>query len=129
MCWCRSPWNSHVGAPVALAHFLEGKYRPQPSRHRYGHQLAHRRPVVVAVAHRKLGPSSRATTSTVDRALPSSAVQLRCWSRPTTTTRLPLARELGGMLGLVPPHDHGEERRLLLPPPADGHPEHRPGDP
>src|SRR5918995_3942710 len=45
--------------------------------------------VVVAVAHRRLGPSSSATTSTVDRALPSSAVQLRCWSRPTTTTRLP----------------------------------------
>jgi hypothetical protein len=46
--------------------------------------------VVVAVAHRRLGPSSSATTSTVDRALPSSAVQLRCWSRPTTTIRLPL---------------------------------------
>jgi hypothetical protein len=49
--------------------------------------------VVVAVAHRRLGPSSSATTSTVDRALPSAAVQLRCWSRPTTTTRLPLARD------------------------------------
>ena len=35
-------------------------------------------------------PSSSATTSTTDRAEPSSAVQLRCWSRPTTTTRLPL---------------------------------------
>jgi hypothetical protein len=35
-------------------------------------------------------PSSSATTSTTDRALPSSAVQARCWSRPTTTTRLPL---------------------------------------
>ena len=35
---------------------------------------------MVAVAHRRLGPSSSATTSTVDRALPSSAVQLRCWS-------------------------------------------------
>jgi hypothetical protein len=44
--------------------------------------------VGVAVAHRRLGPSSWATTSTVERALPSSAVQLRCWSRPTTTTRL-----------------------------------------
>jgi hypothetical protein len=33
------------------------------------------------------------------------------------------------MLGLVTPHDHGEERRLLLPPPTDGHPEHGPGDP
>src|SRR4030095_7436071 len=32
------------------------------------------------------------------------------------------------MLGLVAPHDHGEERRLLLPPTADGHPEHGPGD-
>src|SRR4029453_2172494 len=28
-----------------------------------------------------------------------------------------------------PPDDHGEERRLLLPPPRDGHPEHGPGDP
>src|SRR5829696_5188435 len=32
------------------------------------------------------------------------------------------------MLGLVAPEDHGEERRLLLPPTADGHPEHGPGD-
>ena len=31
------------------------------------------------------------------------------------------------MLGLVSPHDHGEERRLLLPPTADGYPEHGPG--
>src|SRR5215204_749335 len=43
-----------------------------------------------AVAHLRLGPTSSATTSTTDRALPSSAVQVRCWSRPTTTTRLPL---------------------------------------
>jgi hypothetical protein len=28
----------------------------------------------------------------------------------------------GRMLGLVAPHDYGEERRLLLPPPGDGHP-------
>jgi hypothetical protein len=48
---------------------------------------------VVAVAQRRLGPSSSVTTSTTDRALPSSAVQLRCWSRPTTTTRLPLAKD------------------------------------
>jgi excisionase family DNA binding protein len=48
----------------------------------------------VAVAHRRLGPSSSATTSTSDRALPSSAVQVRCWSRPTTTTRLPLDSEV-----------------------------------
>src|SRR5262245_51516761 len=39
--------------------------------------------VVVAVAHRRLGPSPSATTSTVDRALSSSTLQLRCWSRPT----------------------------------------------
>jgi hypothetical protein len=31
--------------------------------------------VVVAVAHRRDGPSSSATTSTVERAVPSSAVQ------------------------------------------------------
>jgi hypothetical protein len=31
---------------------------------------------VVAVAHRRLGPSSSATTSTVDRALPSPVVRL-----------------------------------------------------
>jgi hypothetical protein len=35
---------------------------------------------------------------------------------------------LAGVLGLVAPHDHGEERRLLLPPPRDRHPEHGPGD-
>jgi hypothetical protein len=49
--------------------------------------------VVVAVAHRRFGPNSSATTSTVDRALPSSAVQVRCCSRPTTTTRLPFERD------------------------------------
>jgi hypothetical protein len=32
------------------------------------------------------------------------------------------------MLGLVAPHDHGKERRLLLPTARDGHPEHGPGD-
>src|SRR5262245_65505189 len=31
------------------------------------------------------------------------------------------------MLGLVPPHDHGEQRRLLLPPTRHRHPEHGPG--
>jgi hypothetical protein len=44
----------------------------------------------VAVAHRRLDPSSSVSTSTVDRALPSSAVQLRCWSRPMKAIRLPL---------------------------------------
>jgi hypothetical protein len=33
------------------------------------------------------------------------------------------------MLGLVPQDDHGEQRRLLLPPARHRHPEHRPGDP
>src|SRR5215218_2927416 len=46
-----------------------------------------------AVVHRRLGPSSSATTSTACRALPSSVVQLRCWSRPMTTTRLPFERD------------------------------------
>lgn len=45
-------------------------------------------PVVVAVAQRRLVLSSSATTSTVERALSSSAVQLRCWSRSTTTCGL-----------------------------------------
>jgi Fusaric acid resistance protein-like len=51
------------------------------------------------------GPSSSAMTSTVERALPSSAVQLRCWSRPRTTTRLPLARDSAtrNMARAVPP--------------------------
>jgi len=39
-----------------------------------------------------------------------------------------LGQGLAGVLGLVAPDDHGEERRLLLPPTADGHPEHGPGD-
>jgi hypothetical protein len=42
---------------------------------------------------RRRRPSSSATTSATERALPSSAVQLRCWSRPTTTTRLPFDRD------------------------------------
>ena len=37
-----------------------------------------------------------------------------------------LGQGLGHMLGLVPPHDHGEERRLLLPRPADRDSEHGP---
>ena len=37
-----------------------------------------------------VGPSSSATTSTVERALPSSAVQARCWSRPHDHAAAPL---------------------------------------
>jgi len=39
-----------------------------------------------------------------------------------------LGQGLRGVLGLVAPHDHGEERRLLLPATGDGHPEHGPSD-
>ena len=39
-----------------------------------------------------------------------------------------LRQRLRGMLGLVPPHDDGEERRLLLPSTRHRHPEHRSGD-
>ena len=38
-------------------------------------------------------PGGRGRPPRRERALPSSAVHVRCWSRPTTTTRLPLARD------------------------------------
>ena len=41
----------------------------------------------------------------------------------------PFGQRLGGMLSLVAPHDHGEERQLLLSSTGDGHPEQGPGDP
>jgi transposase len=47
------------------------------------------------MAPRRLGPSSSATTSTTERALPSSAVQVPCWSGPTTTSRLPRLESVG----------------------------------
>src|SRR5215217_2724740 len=89
--------------------------------------LAPRRLVVVAVAHRRLGPARRPRP-------PRSTG--RCRPRPSAPLLEPthdhdpaaLGQRLGRMLGLVPPHDHGEERRLLLPPAAHGHPEHRPSD-
>jgi hypothetical protein len=40
-----------------------------------------------------------------------------------------LGQRLRGMLGLVAPHDHGDEGRLLLPPAAHRDSEHGPGDP
>jgi hypothetical protein len=43
--------------------------------------------VVIAVAYRRLGPSSSATTSTVERPLQSTVVQLHRWSRPAISTR------------------------------------------
>jgi hypothetical protein len=42
--------------------------------------------------------------------------------------RLAVSRRPGRVLGLVAPHDHGEERRLLLPPTRLLHPQHRSGD-
>jgi len=83
----------------------------------------------VAVAHRRLGPSSSATTSTTWRALPSSATQHPLLEPPHDHDAAALGQRLAGMLGLVAPHDHREERRLLLPTARHGHPEHGPGDP
>jgi hypothetical protein len=76
--------------------------------------------VVVAVAHRRLGPSSSVTTSTTERALPSSAVQLRCWRRPTTTTRLPFDR--GTRPRARPGRATRSRRRTTAPAPADSTP-------
>ena len=68
-----------------------------------------------AVAQRKLGPTSSATISTTLRLSPLSVSQLRCSSRPVTTTREPLPMRLGDVLGhLTPAHDV-EEARLLFP--------------
>jgi hypothetical protein len=58
-----------------------------------GYQLLGLLVALVVVAHLRLGPSSSATTSTTERAVPSSACQDRCASRPTTTTRLPFASD------------------------------------
>src|ERR671919_1466291 len=46
-----------------------------------------------AVAHRRLGPTSSASISTVDLVSPSVVSHERDRSRPTTTTRLPLVRD------------------------------------
>src|SRR6185369_14773368 len=46
--------------------------------------------LTVAVAHRRLGAISSATISTTERFSPCSVSQLRCSSRPVTTTRVPL---------------------------------------
>src|SRR5205823_6037170 len=49
---------------------------------------------ILAVAHRRLGPISSATTSTTDRLSPDSrSSQLRCSSRPVTMMRAPLVRD------------------------------------
>jgi hypothetical protein len=65
----------------------------------------------VAVAHRRLGPSSSATTSTADWALPSSAVQVRCWSRLTVKNDASPSRRLEtairSIARTIPPQDDG----------------------
>ena len=58
--------------------------------------------IVVAVAHRRLGPNSSATTSTVERPLPSSAVHARCWS-PTHDHSAASADESCLRIALKPP--------------------------
>jgi hypothetical protein len=85
--------------------------------------------VVVGGAQRRLAPSSSASTSTTDRALPSSAVQARCWNRPTTTTRLPFDSDSATCPAwsrhtMTVKNDASCSRR-----PRDRHPEHGPGDP
>src|SRR5919106_1186948 len=47
----------------------------------------------LAVAHRRLGPTSSASISTVDLVSPSGVSHDRDRSRPVTTTRLPLVRD------------------------------------
>ena len=68
-----------------------------------------------AVANRRLGPTSSAVISTLDRWSPSSVSHVRCSSRPVTTTRIPLVRLERHVLGQVPPADDVEERCRLLP--------------
>ena len=71
--------------------------------------------VVVAVAQRRLGPSSSTTISTTERAAvlsgPAPLLQPAHDHNPAA-----LAQRFGRMLGLVAPHHDGEERRLLLAP-------------
>jgi hypothetical protein len=76
-------------------------------------------------AHRRLGPSCSASTSTrIGRFRPRrSSCAAAAGPRPPPCC--PSTGGLGRVLGLVPPHDHGEERRLLLPPTRHCHP----GDP
>jgi len=47
---------------------------------------------ISAVANRKLAATSSATISTIERFSPCSVSQLRCSSRPLTTTREPFVR-------------------------------------
>jgi hypothetical protein len=59
---------------------------------------------------------------------PTRSVSWWSWSC-ARAGRLPFDKDWAACSALVAPHDHGEERRLLLPATRDGHPEHGPGDP
>src|SRR6202012_6222561 len=65
-----------------------------PPPRRGGPSLGPRRSflVICAVAQRREGPISSATTSTFERLSPSWVSQLRCSSRPATMTRAPRVR-------------------------------------
>ena len=83
----------------------------------------------MAVAQRRLGPSSvgHDLDGGSGRAILGGPAPLL---EPAHDHDPAVLREgLGGVLGLVPPHDHGEERRLLLAPTRHRHPEDGPGDP
>jgi hypothetical protein len=84
--------------------------------------------VVVAVAHRRLGP--QLLGHDLDGGAGAAVLGGPAPLLEPTHDHHPVAlrQGLGGVLGLVTPDDHGEERRLLLPPTRDGHPEHGPGD-
>jgi hypothetical protein len=89
-----------VGAPELAA---EVPTRRRPGRGRAGYwSWLLVALVVVAVAHRKLGPSSSATTSTTEWAVPSSAVHARCWSRPPRSSWALTWRVVVEMMGLEP---------------------------
>src|SRR5579884_1337767 len=57
---------------------------------------------MVTVAKRRLGATSSATTSTFECLVPSWPSQVRCSSRPLTTTRLPRAKDWSQFSPRVP---------------------------
>src|SRR5881396_3540722 len=79
------------GHPVASPRPNSGLRRPG----REPWPTSRRRPwrSILAVAHRRLGPSSSASISTTDRRSPSGVSQERWRRRPTTTTREPRVRD------------------------------------
>ena len=78
----RATWHAAPPAPASR------------SSHRWSSSLAVLAPRGPGRGRRRppqARPSSSATTSTVERALLSPAVELRCWTRPTTTCCLSCA--------------------------------------